>query len=82
MARKTIIQLEDDLDGGTADTSVALSLNGDFYEIDLSDKNADKLAGALAPYINAARRVSGRAGMSRGARRATTKPTADTQSNP
>jgi hypothetical protein len=69
MAKRTIVQLEDDLDGGEADRSVAFSLNGDFYEIDLNSANADKLAETLAPYINAARRVSGRARSGRGVRR-------------
>jgi hypothetical protein len=79
MAKKTIIQLEDDLDGGEADRSVAFWLNGDHYEIDLNNANADKLAGVLAPYINAARRIGGRAGSARRGRRAAAQPGANTQ---
>jgi hypothetical protein len=79
MAKKTIVLLEDDLDGGDADHTVAFSLDGDSYEIDLNSANADKLAGVFAPYINAARRVGGRAGSGRGARRPATRPGADTQ---
>lgn len=79
MARRTIIQLEDDLDGGSADRTVAFGLDGSSYEIDLSDANADKLAGLLSPYISAARRVGGRATAGRGARRAVGRTGSQTQ---
>lgn len=62
MARKTTVTLIDDLDGsalpeGTSPT--AFSFRGTAYEIDLSPENAEELAGALKPYIDAARRTSG-----------------------
>jgi hypothetical protein len=79
MAKRTIIQLEDDLDGGPADRTVAFSLSGDFYEIDLNHANADKLAGVLAPYISAARRVAGRSRSGRGPHRGTIDPGPDTR---
>lgn len=47
----------DDLDGNTADETVAFSLDGSAYEIDLSSANAEKLRQALAPFVAAARRA-------------------------
>jgi len=60
MTSRTIVQLEDDLDGGEATQTLHFSFEGAAYEIDLSDKNADKLHRALDPYIEAARKVGGR----------------------
>jgi hypothetical protein len=62
VARTTIIQLTDDLDGkaikdGNGET-VTFALEGTSYEIDLSKKNADDLRDVLAKYISAGRRVS------------------------
>lgn len=61
MAQKTIVQLIDDIDQGSAEETVSFALDGTSYEIDLSAKNAGKLRDALAVYIANARR-SGRAG--------------------
>ncbi|MFI0422249.1 hypothetical protein C1I98_11650 [Spongiactinospora gelatinilytica] len=47
----------DDLDGGEATSTTKFGLDGDEYEIDLSEKNEEHLRKALAPYINAARPV-------------------------
>jgi hypothetical protein len=66
MAQKTVVILEDDLDGGAAEETVSFSLDGVSYEIDLSIKNASKLRDAFAPYVGAARRVGGRAVRGRG----------------
>lgn len=52
--------LEDDLDGGEADETVTFSLDGISYEIDLSNKNANKMRDTLAPYVGCARRTGGR----------------------
>lgn len=60
MARRTIVQLEDDLDGGSADETVIFGLDGHAYEIDLSALNAEQLREQLAQYIPAARRVGSR----------------------
>lgn len=60
MASKTITLLEDDLDGGEANETVAFSLDGATYEIDLSSRNASRLRDSLAPYIGSARRLGGR----------------------
>lgn len=59
MARKVQVLLEDDIDGTTGAETVLFSLDGKSYEIDLSEKNAEKLREALAPWIGAGRRVSG-----------------------
>jgi len=64
MAQKTLIQLVDDLDG-TALTdgegkTVSFALEGISYEIDLSETHLDELTEALAPYVKAGRKVSGR----------------------
>jgi Lsr2 len=47
--------LIDDLDGGNAERTVAFSLGGRSFEINLSKKNINALERALAPYISAAR---------------------------
>jgi hypothetical protein len=57
MAQKTIVQLIDDLDQGSADETVMFGLDGTTYEIDLSSKNAAKLRDSLASYIANARRA-------------------------
>jgi tetrahydromethanopterin S-methyltransferase subunit B len=64
VAQKTFIQLVDDIDG-TALTdeegkTVTFALEGVSYEIDLSQAHVDELAEALAPYVAAARKMSGR----------------------
>ena len=70
MAQRVQIILEDDLDGGDATETVTFGLDGVTYEIDLNDKNAAALRDALAGYVGAGRRVSGRksSGSSAGAR--------------
>ncbi len=59
MAQITEVRLVDDLDGGEAAESVAFSIDGKFYEIDLSEKHAAALRDALAPFVGSARRASG-----------------------
>jgi hypothetical protein len=61
VAQKVQVILTDDLDGGDADESVQFALDGVSYEIDLSEANADALREALAPYLEAGRRLGGRA---------------------
>ena len=58
MAQKVHVVLEDDIDGGSADETVAFSLDGTSYEIDLSSTHAAELRRALAPWIQAGRRVT------------------------
>lgn len=59
MARRTIVALEDDLDGGPAEETVRFGVGGSEYEIDLSEKNAAKFRRQLAPFVEHARRASG-----------------------
>ena len=55
MARKVIVALEDDLDGGLANETVRFGLGGSQYEIDLNTKNAARFRKQLAPFIAHAR---------------------------
>jgi Lsr2 len=71
MAQKIQTVFIDDLDGSDADGTVRFGLDGAQYEIDLNAGNTQALRDALAPYIRAARRVSGAARRpARGGRRA------------
>jgi hypothetical protein len=60
MAQKVTVSLVDDLDGSEAGETVEFGLDGAFYEIDLSDDNAERLRDALAEYVGHARRSGGR----------------------
>ena len=62
MAQITEVRLVDDLDGGEAAESVAFSIDGKSYEIDLSEKHAAALRDAFAPFVGSARRGGGLAG--------------------
>jgi hypothetical protein len=60
MASKTVVYMEDDIDGGDAAETVTFGIDGVTYEIDLNDKNAAKLRKSVELYVGAARRVGGR----------------------
>ena len=60
MASRTIILLEDDVDGSQAEETIEFGIDGTTYAIDLSDSNAKKLRGAFDGYISKARKVSGK----------------------
>ncbi|WP_412177047.1 histone-like nucleoid-structuring protein Lsr2 [Microbacterium testaceum] len=74
---KHITHLVDDLDGSVLEDGqgkqITFSVEGRAYEIDLSDRNADKFYSAIAPFVDAARSVSRGGGAAsrrpRGARR-------------
>ena len=72
MARRTFVELVDDMDGGKADETVSFALDGVAYEIDLSAENASELREALGVWAGKARRVGGRR------QRGTTTPGEDT----
>ncbi|HXF22001.1 MAG TPA: Lsr2 family protein [Streptosporangiaceae bacterium] len=74
MAQKVQVLLVDDLDGGEATETVAFSLDGTTYEIDLSTENASKLRKEFAPYVDHARKASGGGGGGGRRRRARTGP--------
>ncbi len=57
MASKTITI--DDLDGSEGAKTVYFAYNNVSFEIDLSDKNIEKLEKLLTPYISAARQQEG-----------------------
>ncbi|CRK55627.1 Histone protein Lsr2 [Alloactinosynnema sp. L-07] len=60
MAQKTVVELVDDLDGGTADETVTFALDGVDFLIDLSTENATRLRESLAEFVGHARRTGGR----------------------
>ena len=51
MAQRTVVTLQDDLDGGPADETVRFAIGAREYEIDLSTANAAKFRQQLAPFI-------------------------------
>jgi hypothetical protein len=71
VAQRTVVQLTDDLDGkaipeGKGET-VRFGVDGQDYEIDLGEKNAQALRDVIGKYVAAGRRVGGgsRGGRSR-----------------
>jgi hypothetical protein len=57
VAKKTLVVLTDDLDGGKADRTVEFGVDGVTYTIDLSDKNAKRFHATLERYITAGSRM-------------------------
>ena len=57
MARKTTIELTDDLDGGKAAETITFGLDGQTYTIDLNARNAKALRKAFAPYVASGRQA-------------------------
>src|SRR4051812_50223705 len=55
MARHFV--LVDDLDGSEGAETITYTVNGQDYEIDLSENNAEKFHDALEPYIQNSREV-------------------------
>jgi hypothetical protein len=69
MAKTSIVQVSDDLDGSANASEVRFAFEETEYTIDLSSKNRKTFEKALRPYIEAGTRVSGRRpGTSRSAR--------------
>ncbi|MER6912206.1 Lsr2 family protein [Streptomyces sp. NPDC000594] len=61
MAKRIVTTLVDDFTGEEAHKTIAFSVDGRSYEIDLSETNAVKFREALQPYVEAGRRA-GRSG--------------------
>ena len=61
MAKSTIIEITDDIDGSADAETVSFAFQGASYSIDLAAKNLDKLTRALAPFIEHASRNRGSA---------------------
>lgn len=57
MAQRTVVLLEDDIDGGEAAETIAFGIGGTTYEIDLNENNAGHMRDVLAPFVEAARRA-------------------------
>ena len=57
MARTTIVQLIDDIDGSQAAETVHFAVDGRTYEIDLSTEHAESLRRSLAQFVAVARRA-------------------------
>ena len=60
MAQKRVVELIDDLDGTPATQIIKFALDGNSYEVDLSDVNANELRSSLERFTANARRTGGR----------------------
>lgn len=58
MAKKTYIELVDDIDGSTADETITFSIDGAHYEIDLSAENAEKIRAEIGEWAEKGTRVA------------------------
>src|SRR5689334_12160177 len=58
MAKRTITELIDDLDGSPAEVSRQIALDGVAYALDLNAANSAKLDEALAPFIAAGSKLA------------------------
>lgn len=78
MAKKTVIQYVDDLDGEVLEEyeTVQWALDGRSYEFDTSPENAEAFRDLVASYVRASRKVGSASGTVRTRRRASA---ADTQ---
>lgn len=81
MAQQVTVTLVDDLDGSEAEETVEFGLDGAFYEIDLSEDNAERLRDSLGEYVEHARRAGGRKRAGRPAGRAPRTASADREQN-
>jgi hypothetical protein len=61
VAKQTVVNVVDDLDGSGGAHPYTFGWEGKTYEIDLVDPNAQKLEEALQPFIDVSRPVGGRA---------------------
>lgn len=57
MTQRTIVQLVDDLNGEDAAETVVFGLDGQSYEIDLTELNAKELREGLAAFVHNGRKV-------------------------
>lgn len=62
MARRVHVIVTDDVDGSEAAETVMFALEGLQYEIDLSEANAAQFRDSLRPWVERARRRTGRRG--------------------
>lgn len=59
MAERIQVELVDDIDGSPAQHTVTFALDGVTYEIDLSERNAQRLRAVFERYIERARSPQG-----------------------
>src|SRR5699024_2707261 len=57
MARETIINLIDDIDGSKADVTIKYSFEGSNYEIDLTEDHAEDFREHMQEWLDRSRRV-------------------------
>jgi Lsr2 len=57
VASRTITLLQDDIDGSNATQTVRFAIDGTEYEIDLSDRKANRLRNSFAEFVERARTV-------------------------
>jgi hypothetical protein len=60
VASRVVTLITDDLDGSEGAETIAFSLEGVSYEIDLSSTHAQELRSVLEPYMMAGRKTAGR----------------------
>ena len=60
MATKVLTTLQDDIDGSAAVETIRFALNGVEWEIDLSERNANRLRNSLSDFIAHGRKVGGK----------------------
>jgi hypothetical protein len=60
VATKVLTTLQDDLDGSAATETVRFALDGVEWEIDLSERNANRLRNSLSDFIQHGRKVAGK----------------------
>jgi Lsr2 len=60
VATKVLTTLQDDLDGSAATETVRFGLDGVDWEIDLSERNANRLRNSLSDFIQHGRKVGGK----------------------
>jgi Lsr2 len=60
MAKRTVVLLEDDINGSEASETVSFAVDGNDYEIDLNAAHANELRQALEKYVSVARKSGGR----------------------
>lgn len=74
MAHKIVVNLIDDLDGSRASETLAFSVDGIAYEIDLNEEHAGELRSILTPYIEVARKLKNSGPKLGGTRRKPSRP--------
>ena len=60
MATKVLTTLQDDIDGSDATQTIRFALDGIEHEIDVSDRNANRLRNSLGEFIAHGRKVGGK----------------------